>query len=238
MHYSLSPDPPTIVSVSNATADFKEGSSETLLCFVKNTTLTHVTWVKGDKKLHQSSKYSFEDYWIVEDTTLRFLLVVHNLSTNDIGEYKCVVGSPFSDNEAEASVWIEVAEHGLPSSDPPPEGMFTRDVCVCVCVCVGGHVCVCVGGRVCVGGGACMCVCVGVGVCMCVCVHACVRVCMCVCVSLYMLLFITEEDESGRVVGGICGSVIIALAMVSVLGGWILYRKKAMRQEGMVDSSL
>ena len=136
MHYSLSPDPPTIVLVKNATADFKEDSSEILLCFVKNTTLTYVTWVKGNEKLHQGSKYSFEDYWIAERATLRFVLVVHNLSTSDIGEYKCLVGSPFNDNETEASVWIEDAEHGLPSSDPPPEGMFARDVCVCVCVCV------------------------------------------------------------------------------------------------------
>ena len=144
MHYSLSPDPPTIVLVKNATADFKEDSSEILLCFVKNTTLTYVTWVKGNEKLHQGSKYSFEDYWIAERATLRFVLVVHNLSTSDIGEYKCLVGSPFNDNETEASVWIEDAEHGLPSSDPPPEGMFARDVCVCgVCVCVW-CVCVCV----------------------------------------------------------------------------------------------
>ena len=104
------------MNVVNFTVNDYMQSIAAIKCLVKNdSTAAKVRWTRNGRSLEEGPQFLFSSYLEAVNMVL-YVLFVNNLSSQYIGEYRCIAGSQFNDTDDIRSVWI--SDSVAPPSPP------------------------------------------------------------------------------------------------------------------------
>ena len=93
-------------------------------CKVKNdSTAANIRWTRNGRSLEKGPNILFDSYPEALDV-IQYVLTVHNLSEEYVGEYQCVAGSRFNDTDDVRSVWILEEALSVAPPIPPSTGKY------------------------------------------------------------------------------------------------------------------